>query len=153
MLYWWFHFKKWISINCLFTLWKWTYVLDLDLADEVHSIRVIWTNNLQECEGDFIFQGQAEWAWSMDFGQGVREVGPNLGQMCSSPWAWWASKLHENRCWRLKPSYEFQFGGLSNFSPSIELKDWFKSKTSIQEHKLKYKTHSKLVHELCGTCF
>jgi hypothetical protein len=28
MLYWWFHFKKKIPVNCLFTQWKWTYILD-----------------------------------------------------------------------------------------------------------------------------
>ena len=27
----------------------------LDLQDEVHSIWVIWTSNLQECKGKFIF--------------------------------------------------------------------------------------------------
>jgi hypothetical protein len=28
LLYWWFHFEKEIPINCLFTQWKWTYILD-----------------------------------------------------------------------------------------------------------------------------
>ena len=30
MLYWWFHFEKEILVNCLFTQWKWTYILDLE---------------------------------------------------------------------------------------------------------------------------
>ena len=28
MFYWWFHFEKEFPINCLFTQWKWTYILD-----------------------------------------------------------------------------------------------------------------------------
>ena len=34
-----------------------------------------------------------------------------------------------------------------------QLKGLLKSKTSIQELEMKYKTHVKLVHELYGTCF
>ena len=34
----------------------------LDLDDELHSIWVIWTNNLRECKGNFIFQSRAEQA-------------------------------------------------------------------------------------------
>jgi hypothetical protein len=41
----------------------------LDLEDEVHSIRVIWTSGLQECKRNFIFQSRAEQAivfgWDM----------------------------------------------------------------------------------------
>jgi hypothetical protein len=29
MLYWPFHFEKEIPVNCLFTQWKWTYILDV----------------------------------------------------------------------------------------------------------------------------
>jgi hypothetical protein len=38
----------------------------LDLEDKVHSIWVIWTSNLQECKGNFIFLGWAEWAPVLD---------------------------------------------------------------------------------------
>ena len=34
----------------------------LDLEDEVHSIWIIWTNGLQECKNNFIFQSRVEWA-------------------------------------------------------------------------------------------
>ena len=36
---------------------------------------------------------------------------------------------------------------------TLQLKGWFKSKTSIQNIEMKYKTHIKLVHELYDTCF
>ena len=32
----------------------------LDLNNEVHSIWVIWTSNLQECKGNFIFRSRVE---------------------------------------------------------------------------------------------
>ena len=61
----------------------------LDLEDEVHSIWVIWTSNLQECKGNFIFWSQAERAGSMDFHPGseggVPRAGLNPGQMWFSP--------------------------------------------------------------------
>jgi len=55
------------------------------------------------------------------------------------------------QCSRLKPSYEFHLKG-SQFS-ALQLKRWFKSKMSIKNIEMKYKTHIKLVHELYGTCF
>ena len=51
---------------------------------------------------------------------------------------------------RSKPSYEFQFEGLSNFSP------WKVGSNPRHQSKnieMKYKTHFKLVHESYDTCF
>ena len=51
----------------------------LDLEDEVHSIWVIWTSNLQECKGNFIFWSQVERAGSMDFHPGSEGGVPGAG--------------------------------------------------------------------------
>ena len=59
MLYWWFHFDNEIPITCLFTQWKWTYILDLDIEGEVHSIRDLWISVFQKCKGNgFLEVGQ-----------------------------------------------------------------------------------------------
>ena len=58
----------------------------MDLKDEVHLIWVVWTSNLEECKGDFVFQSHAEHAevfgWDMKildlFGGGCQEV-PDRG--------------------------------------------------------------------------
>jgi len=65
------------------------------LEDEVHSIWVIWTKNLQECNGDLVFQNRAELAtifnWGLKildlFWGGYLEV-PNYGPrpLSTSPW-------------------------------------------------------------------
>ena len=58
----------------------------------------------------------------------------------------------KNSCIYTKSSYEFHFGGLSNFSSSIEgLVQTQDVNSRISE--IKYKTHIELVHELYGTCF
>jgi hypothetical protein len=36
------------------------YIRILDLEDEVHLMWIIWTNGLQECKGDSIFQSWVE---------------------------------------------------------------------------------------------
>ena len=55
---------------------------------------------------------------------------------------------NHNQCSRLKPSYEFHFEGLSNFSPSVEVL------VQIQKYiEMKCKTHIKLAHELYDTFF
>ena len=51
---------------------------------------------------------------------------------------------------RLKPSLEFHFEGLSNFSSSVE--GLVKIQDINPRIQMKYKTHIKLVHRLYGTC-
>ena len=64
----------------------------------------------------------------------------------------WTLLLCRNQCSRLKPSYEFHFGGLSNFRPSVEglvqIQD-----VNLRIIEMKYKTHIKLVHELLWYMF
>ena len=55
-----------------------------------------------------------------------------------------AYNVDENQCSRLQPSYEFCFEG-SQIS-ALQLKGWFKSKTSIQEYR---KWNTKLILNLC----
>jgi hypothetical protein len=56
MSYWRFPFENELPINCFFTQWKneHTYWI-LNLENEMHSIRIIWTNGFQECKGKFYF--------------------------------------------------------------------------------------------------
>jgi hypothetical protein len=76
MLYWWFHFKKKSqSISYLLNGSEHIYWI-LDLENEVHSIWVIWTSNLQECKGHaMVGVGQG---WDMlgsgDWGSGFSGV-------------------------------------------------------------------------------
>ena len=44
----------------------------LDLEDEVYLIWIIWTNGLQECKGNFIFQSEAE--RTTTFGQDLKKI-------------------------------------------------------------------------------
>ena len=57
MLYWQFHIRNEILVNCLFTKWKCTYIYwILELEREVHSIWDLWTGSLQECLGNVFFE-------------------------------------------------------------------------------------------------
>jgi hypothetical protein len=56
------------------------------------------------------------------------------------------------QCSRLKSSYEFQFEGLSNFSPLVEGLVKIQNVNS-KNMKMNNKIHIKFVHELHGTCF
>ena len=49
---------------------------------------------------------------------------------------------------KIEASYEFDFEGLSNFSPSVE--GMVRQSKNIE---IKYKTHIKRVHDVCDTCF
>ena len=60
----------------------------MDLEGEVHSIWVIWTSNLQECKGNFIFRYWAKRTMGKGLhpnsGGGVPGAGPNPGQWVTS---------------------------------------------------------------------
>ena len=54
MFYWGYHFENEIPINCSFTQWRWTYVLDFGpwrWSD-------LWLSGLQECKGNGFFRVQ-----------------------------------------------------------------------------------------------
>ena len=67
MLYWWFHFKKEIPIKCLFTQWKWTYMLgfgpwrwsalDMGYMDK----RPSFLGKDNRYEGQTNLEGQSQW--------------------------------------------------------------------------------------------
>jgi hypothetical protein len=65
----------------------------------------------------------------------------------------WGTSLvgTHKQCSRLSPHISFILKD-SQIS-ALQLKDWFKCKTSIQEYTTTLKTHIKLVHDLYGTCF
>ena len=80
MLYCWFHFQvKSLSIAYLLNGSEQVYWI-LDLEDEVHSIWVIWTNDLQKCQGNLFFWSRAEWA--IVFGWNLK----NLKFFCGGFW-------------------------------------------------------------------
>ena len=57
MFYWRFSFWNEISIDCLFSKWKCTYVLDFG-PWRVNCTQYgdLWTNNFQECKGNVFFE-------------------------------------------------------------------------------------------------
>jgi hypothetical protein len=59
----------------------------------------------------------------------------------------------DNQHSRLKPSHEFHFEGLSNFSSSVEGLVQIQDVDPKNNIEMKHKTHIKLVHGLYGTCF
>ena len=100
MFYQWFHFKNEIPINCLCTQWKWTYILDLDLKDDVHSIMGYMDKQSSRMQGQFHFLKSSgpggEHGLYPGSERGVPRAGPSYGKMWSSlghviMWKWWAN--------------------------------------------------------------
>ena len=89
MLYWPFYFKNWIPVNCIFSLCKWTYILDLGpwrwIAFNMGHMDK-WPSRMQ---GQFYFSksGGAGREHGLHPGseRGVPGAKSNPGQMWSSP--------------------------------------------------------------------
>ena len=56
MFYWLFHFENEISINCLLTRWKWTYILVGALKMKCMQYGILWISDFQECKDNGFFE-------------------------------------------------------------------------------------------------